>query len=666
MILKRSTNPCPGRVHLHRDLCSNQQIKIQSKDDCWFFFNIHGTEFLYWVPEGQTINLYYYLHVLEIFHERIRKKLPELWKDKLWILHQDNGPTHLVLSVKVFLAKYSIPVLDHSFYSLNLVPFGFCLFPKVKSALKTTRFQSVEAVKEKVPRAPKQLTQDFQHCFEQWEIFMSVVRIQCSSALDSRLNNAFRFVEWAQNEIAAVPDFHKRILFSDEAHFWLNGYVNKQNCRIWSEANPQVYVETPLHPEKLTVWCALWAGGIIGPYFFKNDAGHNDTVNGDRYRAMITNFFIPELNNHDVQELWFQQDGATFQTARAAIDLLKDTFGDRLISRFGPVNWPPRSCDLAPLDYFLWGYVKSLVYADKPQTLDHLEDNIRCVIADIRRQMSKKSSKIGRPDWTTSELAVADLNRFLETGSAGRRPGQGRRRVTTPKDRYLVLMARRHRNMNVILLQQHLRSATGTMVSTQTVRNRLHGVGLYARRPMVCVRLTSRHRRDRRENNPAFVHESVRLEGGGVLVYGGISIDGRTDLYIIRDGPLTARRYRDEILRPIVVPYAAAIGDDFILMDDNCRPHRANLVEDFLFEEGIVRMKWPACCPDMNPIEHVWDALGRQVAGRQPPPQTLQGLERALLEEWDRIPQLVINSLIDSMPQRCSTLLAVRGNHTPY
>ncbi|GFW35099.1 hypothetical protein TNCV_5066651 [Trichonephila clavipes] len=98
-----------------------------------------------------------------------------------------------------------------------------------------------------------------------------------------------RFVEWAQNEIAVVPDFHKRILFSDEAHFWLNGYVNKQNCRIWSEANPQVYVETPLHPEKLTVWCALWAGGIL---LQKNDEGHNVTVNGDRYRAMIANFFI--------------------------------------------------------------------------------------------------------------------------------------------------------------------------------------------------------------------------------------------------------------------------------------------------------------------------------------------------------------------------------------
>ncbi|GFW84535.1 hypothetical protein TNCV_457161 [Trichonephila clavipes] len=79
----------------------------------------------------------------------------------------------------------------------------------------------------------------------------------------SKRSSSRRFVEWAQNEIAVVPNFHKRILFSDEAHFWLNGYVNKQNCRIWSEANPQVYVETPLHPEKLTVWCALWAGGIL-------------------------------------------------------------------------------------------------------------------------------------------------------------------------------------------------------------------------------------------------------------------------------------------------------------------------------------------------------------------------------------------------------------------
>ncbi|GFU07662.1 transposable element Tc3 transposase [Trichonephila clavipes] len=189
------------------------------------------------------------------------------------------------------------------------------------------------------------------------------------------ITNAFVIIDDLMNE---VGDDKKNFqtcsrkeaiieIFPDEAHFWLNGYVNKQNCRIWSKANPQVYVETPLHPEKLTVWCALWAGGIIGT--------SSKTMKATTLQSM---------------ELWFQQDDATCHTARATIDLLKDTFGDRLISRFGPVNWPPRSCDLTPLDYFLWGYVKSLVCADKPQTLAHLEDNIRRVIADIRPQMLEK------------------------------------------------------------------------------------------------------------------------------------------------------------------------------------------------------------------------------------------------------------------------------------
>ncbi|GFV07873.1 uncharacterized protein TNCV_306211 [Trichonephila clavipes] len=88
-------------------------------------------------------------------------------------------------------------------------------------------------------------------------------------------NNVKRKRSWSKKDEPAQTiskaDIHTKK--SDEAHFWLNGYVNKQNCRIWSEANPQVYVETPLHPEKLTVWCALWAGGIICPYFFKNDEG---------------------------------------------------------------------------------------------------------------------------------------------------------------------------------------------------------------------------------------------------------------------------------------------------------------------------------------------------------------------------------------------------------
>ncbi|GFX88893.1 DUF4817 domain-containing protein [Trichonephila clavipes] len=149
-----------------------------------------------------------------------------------------------------------------------------------------------------------------------------------------------------KNEIAVVPDFHKRILFSDEAHFWLNGYVNKQNYRNWSEANPQVYVETSLHSEKLTVWCALWAGGIIG------------AVVSTRRRNMSHS----SCHNRFIERHVWRPPNFTFWTCELA----------------------SRSCDLTPLDYFLWSYVKSLVYADKPQTLDHLEDN------DIRPQMLEK------------------------------------------------------------------------------------------------------------------------------------------------------------------------------------------------------------------------------------------------------------------------------------
>ncbi|GFW02369.1 DUF4817 domain-containing protein [Trichonephila clavipes] len=135
---------------------------------------------------------------------------------------------------------------------------------------------------------------------------------------------------------------------------------------------------------------------------------------------MITNFFIPELNNHDVQELWFQQDGAICHTARATIYLLKDTFGDRLISRFRPANWPPRSCDLTPLDYFLWVYVKALVYADKPQTLDHLEDNIRRVIAGIRPQMLEKviGNWTSRLDYIRATVAVICQKSYLKCNAA--------------------------------------------------------------------------------------------------------------------------------------------------------------------------------------------------------------------------------------------------------
>ncbi|GFY23276.1 helitron_like_N domain-containing protein [Trichonephila clavipes] len=122
--------------------------------------------------------------------------------------------------------------------------------------------------RQRIRKTMKELSESEDDCTdgwkENWFHNCQVIYSQFGLAIHQNDHQARRrFIEWAQNEIAVVPDFHKRILFSDEAHFWLNGYFNKQNCRIWSEDNPQVYVETPLHPEKLTVWCALWAGRIL-------------------------------------------------------------------------------------------------------------------------------------------------------------------------------------------------------------------------------------------------------------------------------------------------------------------------------------------------------------------------------------------------------------------
>ncbi|GBM66562.1 hypothetical protein AVEN_198882-1 [Araneus ventricosus] len=108
------------------------------------------------------------------------------------------------------------------------------------------------------------------------------------------------------------------------------------------------------------------------------------------------------------------------------------------------------------------------------------------------------------------------------------------------------------------------------------------------------------------------------------------------------------------------------MGAEFLFMDDNARPHRANIVDECLQSEDITRMDWPAYSQDLNPIEHVWDMLGRRIAARQPPPTCLPELRRALLDEWCNIPQNQIDILIFSMPRRCKACIASSGRHTPY
>lgn len=198
------------------------------------------------------------------------------------------------------------------------------------------------------------------------------------------------FANWIQDQMQVNDEFSNKIFFSDEAHFHLNGYVNKQNCRVWAEENPREFVESKLYPEKVTVWCALFAGGIIGPFFFESAAGNPVTVNGERYRAMLNDFLWPILRNYDISDMWFQQDGATCHTAHATIDLLETKFQGRIITHNSAVKWPPRSCDLTPLDFFLWGYLKSRVYVNRPTTIQQIKNEIRRCIDGIDGDQCQK------------------------------------------------------------------------------------------------------------------------------------------------------------------------------------------------------------------------------------------------------------------------------------
>ncbi|GFY17270.1 transposable element Tcb2 transposase [Trichonephila clavipes] len=228
--------------------------------------------------------------------------------------------------------------------------------------------------------------------------------------------------------------------------------------------------------------------------------------------------------------------------------------------------------------------------------------------ADVARRLNVSRSVVQRL-W----------DQYQSEDSVSRRPVPGRPRATTPaEDRFLALSARRRRTTTVPQLVADHFQASGRRISATTVRNRLHNAGLYARRPVVCVPLNGRQRRNRlcwaREHvswtqqqwaSVLFTDESrftMESDSGRLQIWR----EQRTRYH--QSNTVERHSYRGGgilILDPYVHPYAAAIGNDFILMDDNARPHRAGIVEEYLEDHGLERMEWPARSPDLNPIEHL-------------------------------------------------------------
>ena len=185
------------------------------------------------------------------------------------------------------------------------------------------------------------------------------------------------------------------------------------------------------------------------------------------------------------------------------------------------------------------------------------------------------------------------------------------------------------------------------------------------------LRPTDGRERVWRKRNTSFQDNHIlgttALGDGGVTVWGCFSFDCKLDLYVL-DGNLTGQKYRDNVLAPRVVPISTIMRwlERPIFMDDNARPHRARIVQHFLQQEAVQKIPWPAMSPDMNPIEHVWDFIGRKIYQRNLKCQIIDELRTPILQEWQQFPQERLRRLVRIMTRRVTELHNKRGGYTRY
>ena len=200
------------------------------------------------------------------------------------------------------------------------------------------------------------------------------------------------FATWWAQTVIQYPELPYFIIWSDESTFRLDGTVNLHNAVYYATQNPNVTLEHHLHSPSVMVWAGMWSGGLIGPYFFE------ENVDGPSYLHMLETFLIPNLIGHlGLDQVYFQQDGAPAHFSLQVRHFLEATFPDRVIGRGCSIQWPPRSCDLTPMDFFLWGYIKDRVYKQKCHTLDQLRGRIRRAMRSISPDLCMRTCEsVGR------------------------------------------------------------------------------------------------------------------------------------------------------------------------------------------------------------------------------------------------------------------------------
>lgn len=192
------------------------------------------------------------------------------------------------------------------------------------------------------------------------------------------------FAEHVRSQPEGAEGYLAKIVFSDECIFRLNGFVNKQNVRIWGDERPNDVNEHTLHSPSVMVWCAISKDRVIGPYFFENG-----TVTGELYKNMLSQYAFPRFSRLRPDYI-FMQDGAPPHYSNRVRAYLNNKRPGNWIGRGGPVSWPPRSPDLTPCDFFLWGYLKSKVYKTPVESLEDLKTRIQAEIRSISRATLRK------------------------------------------------------------------------------------------------------------------------------------------------------------------------------------------------------------------------------------------------------------------------------------